>query len=157
MPLVILVSNPLVRDGRILIESNVLGALDPFRQRDLSSPEAGGILLGFRRGIHLHVVDLTTPHPDDTRRRTGFHREATEHQRIALARWSVSGGRMDYLGEWHTHPECSPKPSVIDRKEWKVIVAHRTTPMLFLILGTMGQPWLGIGARMQFEPVQMTD
>lgn len=153
----ILVSNPLIRDGRILIEPDVLGVLDRFRQRDLSTREAGGILLGYRRGIHLHVVDLTTPHSNDTRRRTGFHRESNEHQRVALARWSASGGVMDYLGEWHTHPERAPVPSAIDRNEWKVIVADRTTPMLFLILGTMGLPWLGVGARMQFERVQIPD
>ena len=64
---------------------------------------------------------------------------------------------MDYLGEWHTHPERAPIPSAIDRNEWKVIAAARTTPMLFLILGTMGLPWLGVGLGKQFEPVQISD
>ncbi|MGE4069825.1 MAG: Mov34/MPN/PAD-1 family protein [Lysobacterales bacterium] len=155
MPSVILASNPLVRNGKILVESGVLSALEPFRQYESSSPEAGGILLGFRRGIHLHVVDLTTPQSCDTRSRMRFHRETEGHQQIALAHWSASGGYMDYLGEWHTHPERRPTPSMIDRKEWKAIIINRTTPMLFLVLGTEGLPWLEIGACAQLKPVHL--
>jgi integrative and conjugative element protein (TIGR02256 family) len=153
VPIVILARNPLNPGGLVLIEDDVLDALEEFRQLERTSPESGGILLGFRRGPHLHVVEITAPQPDDTQSRTAFHRKSKAHQKIALARWAASGSRLDYVGEWHSHPESNPMPSGVDWREWRAILALRTAPMLFLILGTSGPPWLGVGAATRLERV----
>ena len=153
MPTVILTRNPLASDGLVLIEKDVLDALEGFRQRKRDSPESGGILLGFRRGPHLHVVEITAPQPDDKQSRTAFHRKSEAHQKIALARWAASGSRLDYVGEWHSHPESDPMPSRVDWREWRAILAPRTAPMLFLILGISGPPWLGVGADSRLERI----
>jgi integrative and conjugative element protein (TIGR02256 family) len=147
--LVILAKNPITHQGMLLVEQNVFDALDGFRQRDVTAPESGGILLGLRRGPHLHVVDMTVPQPGDAQHRTAFHRRSEAHQKIALARWSASAARLDYVGEWHTHPEINPTPSSIDRREWRAILASRAAPMVFLILGTQGGAWLGMGSGTQ--------
>lgn len=51
---------------------------------------------------------------------------------------------MDYLGEWHTHPEINPSPSGMDISEWTKITSRQPRPMVFMILGISGEIWLGI-------------
>lgn len=52
---------------------------------------------------------------------------------------------MDYVGEWHTHPELNPFPSAIDRHGWEHICSSRNAPMLFIIAGTEDRLWIGLG------------
>jgi integrative and conjugative element protein (TIGR02256 family) len=132
-------------DGFVLIEDRVLQVLARHRQLHHGAPESGGILLGFRRGLHLHVTEATAPLASDKASRTRFFRSAAPHQRTAFARWRESGGTMDYLGEWHTHPECSPSPSMIDTRGWERISSTRKAPMLFVIAGTQDRLWIGLG------------
>ena len=136
--------SPWEASSRILIEADALTLLDQFRQCGINTPEAGGILLGYRRDPHLHVVAATTPQPGDHRSRFHFHRADPKHQRVATNRWHASDMTVDYLGEWHTHPEEYPSPSVLDYSEWRKICARRSHPMLFIILGWSGQMWLGV-------------
>lgn len=107
-----------------------------FRQVSLASKEAGGILLGYRRGPHLEVLGVTMPHPNDVRGRHHFQRKDAAHQTIATAQWHESDGHIHYLGEWHTHPEPDPTPSSIDRREWKKLATIQSHPLLFIIVGT---------------------
>ena len=46
-----------------------------------------------------------------------------------------SHGEISYLGEWHTHPEDFPKPSIVDKQEWNNIKSKRKYPIFFLIIG----------------------
>ena len=86
-------------DGFILIEDQVIRVLDRYRQRLSGSPESGGILLGYRRELHLHVTDATVPLETDSGSRTRFFRSADPHWQAAHTRWRESGGTMDYVGE----------------------------------------------------------
>ena len=45
------------------------------------------------------------------------------------------GGKGDLVGEWHSHPENNPKPSHIDIKSWRRVVAYTEKPMVFIIVG----------------------
>ncbi|KAB0549088.1 hypothetical protein F7R01_16865 [Pseudomonas argentinensis] len=130
---------------KILVESSPLEAMDLYRQNAPHKPEAGGIILGYRRDTHLHVTQVTIPQVDDKRHRYGFHRSAQHHQQVALKAWHASGKTMDYLGDWHTHPELHPSPSGLDLNEWKKICSQRKSPMLFMILGVRGDLWVGLG------------
>jgi integrative and conjugative element protein (TIGR02256 family) len=141
----VLYRNPFDPDkSGLLIEDSVLLTLSGFRQTRPHAAEAGGILLGYRRDVHLHIVIATPPGPSDTWSRFRFRRDDESHARIALAAWSNSGETIDYLGEWHTHPESDPRPSTLDLAEWRKICARRKEPMLFLIQGT-GRQWVGVG------------
>ena len=51
--------------GSLLLEARISEVMDAHRQLTPGAPEAGGILLGFRRPPHLHVADLTEPLPTD--------------------------------------------------------------------------------------------
>lgn len=131
--------------GEILIESSVIEVIRGYCQHQTDMPESGGILLGCRRGTHLHIVTATTPQPDDERKRFRFYRRDKNHQKIAIHQWDMSGNTVDYIGEWHTHPELEPTPSSLDMSEWKKICCARKVSMVFLIAGMAGVFWLGVG------------
>lgn len=128
------------RDHRHLItfSAGVLKVFEEFRQEDAASPEAGGILLGHVRGDHLEVVEATRPTAWDRRFRYLFERFPQGHELIAKARWVATGGKLRYLGEWHTHPESIPNPSGTDLNEWAKKAGSRKDgrPMLAVIVGT---------------------
>lgn len=136
----------------LLIEPHLLERLAAFRQMATSAPEAGGILMGYRRGHHTHVAEATVPTSRDVQRRFGFFRHATHHQRFALRRWKESGETLDYVGEWHTHPEDEPSPSGVDLRHWREITGASSRPMVFLIVGRLTN-WYGAGLKHRLERV----
>jgi integrative and conjugative element protein (TIGR02256 family) len=99
--------------------------------------EAGGLLLGSVHGSNLLVTEATIPTIWDKRFRYLFERLPFGHDAIALARWKASKGTIRYLGEWHTHPEDSPRPSHLDRSEWNRLSSKRLDrrPLLAVIVG----------------------
>lgn len=131
--------------GRIvLLQKTILPLLDTYRQVDRKSLEAGGVLLGCRRDPHLEVTRITEPASGDVRRRTYFDRRDPCHQRDAIKAWRDSGQYIDYLGDWHTHPEPSPTPSGVDFKQWRLSRGKTNIdPMLELIIGTE-EVWVGL-------------
>lgn len=135
-------------DARVLIEDDVLRRLRAYRQIGNAAEEAGGVLLGYRRGEHLHVVAATAPAALDRRSRYGFVRSDPLHQARAMRGWRLSGGRLDYLGDWHTHPEVAPQPSSLDRREWRKLCRSLHRCLLFVIVGTEHW-WFGVGEGMR--------
>lgn len=99
--------------------------------------EAGGLLLGTVHGNHMLIEQATIPTKWDKRFRTMFERMPFGHRAIALSRWNASGGKVRYLGEWHTHPEDYPTPSGLDRSEWNRLSRQRQDgrSMLAVIVG----------------------
>jgi integrative and conjugative element protein (TIGR02256 family) len=141
----VLLEHPFHEVGaNILIETRVIDQLQGWRQIVSSSAEAGGILLGFRRAHHLHVIEATSPASADKRSRFSFWRRDAEHQTRATRGWIRTSGTLDYLGEWHTHPEDIPRPSSIDRQQWQIICNSTTEAMAFVIVGRADW-WVGVG------------
>jgi integrative and conjugative element protein (TIGR02256 family) len=136
-------SHPFIPTARVLIEPSVWTGISKFRQEECGKLEGGGILLGYRREAHLHIVEATTPQASDRRSLFGFFRRERFHQKVALQRWTESNETMDYLGEWHTHPELNPIPSRLDQVEWQKIYSG-ALPMVFVILGVNGAYWAGV-------------
>lgn len=145
MPVEVTLIHPFERDSYLLVEADVVAGIFAYRQTRVCDPEAGGILLGMRRGEHIHVTAFTGPGPQDHRVRTGFHRSRRYHQAQALRYWASSAGKVDYLGEWHTHPESRPSPSGIDEREWRVLMRRYEAPLVFAIAGTGTAMWFGVG------------
>jgi integrative and conjugative element protein (TIGR02256 family) len=140
-------------DSMLLIEDEVLNELNPYRQTDPYSCEGAGVLLGYRRADHIHIVQATLPGADDVRSRFSFRRRDRSHQHIATREWQASGETKDYVGEWHTHPEGRPAPSSVDLSEWRALCQKRQEPLIFLILGTEGR-WVGVGRGIQLQEIQ---
>lgn len=109
---------------------------DTYRQTEIRSYEAGGILVGYRRGPHIEVTHITTPFETDIRGRNRFERKDPGHQVFLDQHWKNSGHLLTYVGEWHTHPSRTASPSVIDRTEWNKLNKHYRMPLVFIIVGT---------------------
>lgn len=120
----------------VLMCDAVISTFDAHRQTP-RMPEAGGVLLGRRRGIHVEVVHATSPMSTDQRSPVSFIRESVGHQEQAVTFWEQSGGEIGYLGEWHTHAQNRPLPSSIDVKQWCELAEREPVhvPKLSVIVG----------------------
>ena len=116
----------------VLFEQKVLKEINRCT-RQFDPLEAGGLMLGFRKGAFLHVTHITTPSAWDRQSRTSFFRSKKAHRLRAMRLWRTSGGLIDWIGEWHSHPRFKTDPSGIDRRNWKKLVKHRGAPMVFPI------------------------
>src|SRR5882757_868914 len=106
-------------DGRLaILADEVFAEITHFTAAPEADLEAGGILLGCYRGPHVEILECTTPMPLDKRTGHGFVRRDPGHQRAALAAWKASDRTVNFVGEWHTHPEERPSPSRVDRATW---------------------------------------
>lgn len=127
----------------VLIADGVIERITDETLRFGGRKERGGILIGQRREEHLHVHEATLPMRLDWGTRFAFCRFAAGHQAVATLRWRSSGETMDWVGEWHSHPQAVPSPSAIDLASWRGIVARRQVPMLFVIIGYHTR-WVGV-------------
>ena len=73
--------------------------------------------------------------------------------------WMESDGLVNYLGEWHTHAQVNPKPSIVDLSLLRQIIKDHSSlwpHLLMLILGQAGSAILIVveqkrKRRMQFK------
>ncbi len=134
---------------RLKIDELTAARLLEFAQVSPRAAEAGGTLLGRRIAGCLNVVidAFTAPAGSDRRSRHAFFRSAEPHQRLVDQAWRDSGGTVNYLGEWHTHPEPCPRPSGVDLSDWRRRLKEDTVDAIdafFLIVGTsMIRSWRG--------------
>lgn len=120
----------------VFFTPEVLAVFRRFIQDDIDA-EAGGVLLGHVRDIHLEILEATIPTPMDRRFKYLFERMPFGHCVIANRRWNASRGLIRYVGEWHTHPQDHPTPSKTDIYEWEKLAKHRLDgrPLLVVIVG----------------------
>ncbi|HIF9442350.1 TPA: Mov34/MPN/PAD-1 family protein [Photobacterium damselae] len=128
------------RTRLVVIEPRAVNAMRALRQTDPSSHEAGGVLIGERRGENLVVQEVTTPSIEDISSRTCFIRKFSHHQSAIVNANFFSGGTSNYLGEWHTHPQDYPYPSNVDFQNWKLNLRGQK-PCLVAVIGRDGDWW----------------
>ncbi len=101
---------------------------------DRSSNEAAGVLIGERRESHLVIYEISEPGKGDIRSRYFVDRRGLHHQAAVDDAFVRTSGNLQYLGEWHTHPENRPTPSSKDLKTWRRHLISQE-PMILLIVG----------------------
>lgn len=126
--------------GELRISGAAIVNMRAHVQRHCWSTEAGGILLGRMLTEKEHVVvdEVTVPGPHDRTSRFRFFRAERPAQTAVDAAWTRSGGEINYLGEWHTHPENDPTPSRHDRTDWQRLVMtqrYEQDALFFVIVG----------------------
>lgn len=127
----------------VLIEKAVLARIEEIAATSRFRHEVGGILLGSYRDRHLHILDATGPQSADRWSRTRFSRSPKGHQSYAQEAWRRSDGLITHIGEWHSHPEPYPVPSVIDRASWVKARQDQQRALAFIIVGMAGRGvWL---------------
>ena len=82
--------------------------------------ESGGIIIGTLSLAEnkVFITDVTTPYKEDKRGTNYFKRAEFGHQEEMDSLWKKSKYRKTYLGEWHTHRQDVPIPSVVDIADW---------------------------------------
>ena len=127
----------------IEIELGAWKTLRLYRQDAHDANEAGGVILGARRGPHFQVVAVTEPQKSDKKGRFFFVRNGRAHRRLARQAWSDSARAHGYLGEWHSHAEPSPTPSSTDAAGWRKLAKQLREPLVHVIVGTQDiSAWL---------------
>ena len=148
-------------NNRIKIGPRALSGMWYFIQDTPQKKEAGGVLLGrFLIGSNEVVVDrITIPMQGDKRSRYNYFRSRGNHQKQIFEAWTSSKGTCNYLGEWHTHPEVDPHPSIHDIDNWKNKLNHDQYDsdfLFFVIVGTEQiSAWKGYRRTKEFEKLSL--
>lgn len=137
----------------ILVGHDVLEKIAADAAHYESRSERGGVFIGLRRGPHIEVREATVPMRWDFGSMFSFKRSSKGHQRVALRRWRESSHTMDWVGEWHSHPEPFPTPSGIDLRSWKGMTTTRGAPMVFVIVG-YNSLWVGLAVPGLAKPIR---
>ncbi|RSO30454.1 CBASS system CD-NTase/cGAS isopeptidase Cap3 [Acinetobacter lactucae] len=128
-------------DALVVILSEVVEILLSYRQLENSNPESAGVIIGERRGVHLVVRMVSVPNFSDIRSRFSVNRIGKHHQEKVDTAFRESNGTWQYLGEWHTHPENIPSPSMVDYNSWKKYLSS-PNPLILIIVGRT-KWWVG--------------
>lgn len=110
------------------------------RQVTATKSESGGQLFGRFEDKCVTITAATTPSPTDQRSRFRFSRALSTEQAEIDQAFSTGD---HYLGDWHTHPESIPSPSLTDKRTATRL--YRTSKsdlknFLMVIVGTMDFP-----------------
>jgi len=108
--------------------------------------EAGGILLGNVATDYVEIANVTVPTRFDLRNLFSFVRAKIPAQLRINKSWKKSSGTTIYLGEWHTHRETNPRPSLKDRQMISKVYKETKMEIDFLyliIVGLNGTYWIG--------------
>lgn len=86
--------------------------------------ETGGVLLGRRSSRRVCVEWLVGPGPKARHESRNFEPD-TEWQRERIAdAFGMSGGSLDYLGDWHSHTSASARASIQDWRTAMLIARY---------------------------------
>jgi integrative and conjugative element protein (TIGR02256 family) len=114
-----------------------------FALRESKLPsETGGVLIGsydFQRKI-IYVVDTIASPPDSIEKLTSYIRGSDGLKDKIDAIRKKTGGILEYIGEWHSHPnDYDPSPSQCDRRLFEYMkkdMQINSLPTLMLIAGS---------------------
>ena len=123
---------------RVSVDPEVARVWDTHRQSDSEALESFGVLIGTtsvdKRETWIEAV--TTPMRLDVRSRFNFELRDPGHQQVVDEMFERSDESRIYLGTWHTHPEARPKPSNVDRDDWRAChQRNRGKPLAFVLVG----------------------
>lgn len=101
--------------------------------------ETGGILLGkFNRKNKLIEISEVYELKTSLFSKILYKRNARKAQKIINKRWKETEGIINYIGEWHTHPNMLAHPSGTDINSLKEIhdkVKHVLPGTILIIVG----------------------
>lgn len=105
--------------------------------RKLCPLETGGILLGWRSGEDRVVVDMRGPGLRALHGRQCFLPDHTWQLDEIHRAFKESNGDIDYLGDWHSHPNGTAAMSQQDSITLRRITRRVKEPLMLIIAGTL--------------------
>jgi integrative and conjugative element protein (TIGR02256 family) len=128
----------------VIIDNDLKDKISKTRMSQLPN-ETGGVILGYidQKLKTMYVVDMFSAPPDSEANRTGFTRGVANLKTDLEEARRRTAGIVDYIGEWHSHPEFTTAyPSAIDRlliKQLAEALALDGQPALMIIVGMNGE------------------
>lgn len=121
--------------GIIELPTTTINILGQFRQLTATDKEAGGQLFcHFENGI-CQIQSMTPPQKTAVRGRLFFSSNRSIEQQEINQHFSK---KYHYIGDWHTHPEYTPRPSEQDKNKITTIFKqsdHCLNCILLVIVG----------------------
>lgn len=108
--------------------------------------ESGGVLLGKIYHSYDVISDIVMPCKKDKQGISFFIRSFRAANKVIKNKWERSRGKINYLGEWHTHKDISPSPSDTDKQMIKNIFLNvdlEIAQIYLFIIGTKNSNWVG--------------
>ena len=130
----------------IIILKNVFENISKYIQIE-NRPESGGLLFAEFKLPEIIVKKISIPNKNDYRNRYEYKPDQTMQQKIINSYFKKG---LHYIGEWHTHPEKIPTPSIIDiisMKDTFIRSRHELNYFLLIIVGneiSENMFWIGI-------------
>lgn len=98
--------------------------------------ETGGVLLGRRRGHHATITQVVGPGPAADHEVRRFVPDSGWQSEQVAAFWHADRS-LQYLGDWHTHPNGSLSPSPVDLRTLSDIArfpaARQDEPVMLIV------------------------
>ena len=124
---------------KVIIEEEVMNSFLNIQRSHDFRKEIGGIIIGKldSKRMCLSITDISFPFSNDKSFRFRFIRNSEGHQQEMDTIWEQSNHKKSYLGEWHTHDQDCPVPSIIDKRTWIRISKqdHNFDQCCFIIVG----------------------
>ena len=110
-----------INNLKIIVKNEVIDNIKKFYWSNLKY-ETGGILLGkFNRKNKLIEISEVYELKTSLFSKILYKRNARKAQKIINKRWKETEGIINYIGEWHTHPNMLAHPSGTDINSLKEI------------------------------------
>lgn len=100
--------------------------------------ETGGVMLGNVSNGTIYVEKVSNGGSKAIHEYLYFRADNNYIEMFIDMEIANSGGKLRYLGEWHTHPEINPNPSVLDLDSIDEIAESTGDFCLLVILGSIG-------------------
>ena len=99
--------------------------------------ETGGVMLGYVTNETIYVEKVSNGGSKAVHEYLYFRADNNFIEMFIDMEIANSGGKLRYLGEWHTHPEIIPNPSDLDLYSLAEIAESTGDFCLLVILGSL--------------------
>jgi len=133
--------------SKLIIEMDptVFKIFHAYKQKKVCDAEKGGVLMGkLYPSSNKIIITHALICKNQKSSRYGITLNTKYLQKKILKIWEESEGTITYLGDWHTHPENNPKPSILDFKTF--VLNYFTSKfdqnlLLYIIVGNNKKNW----------------
>lgn len=115
--------------------------------------ETGGLLLGWSPHPGAVVISqVIGPGPQADHHATSFMPDAPWQEEQLATAYEQAGRRLNYLGDWHTHPRGTVRLSGTDRATLRRIAGHPGSRAPYPVMALLaGGPLWHVAVRQQFR------
>ena len=103
--------------------------------------ETGGILLGWRSGHDKIIAQVRGAGPNALHGRSRFLPDHRWQMREIEDAFRNSDGDLDYLGDWHTHPDGMADMSDEDERTLMRIARRVRQPIMLILANSSNWDW----------------